>query len=1237
MSKTLLFEYSSLDGLAGYFLEHHLERLTQMWPDQPGTRGDAHELTSEAVPNKSGVQSSSRFLIDLKSSESDEDVAIIGLFGRYPQAGTLDEFWANLVEGKDCIEEIPLERWDYRFFFDPEPGKPGRTYNKWGGFVRDVDRFDPLFFGISPREAEVIDPQERLFLETVWNTLEDAGYSRRALMGRKVGVFVGVMYGQYQLFGVEESLRRGEVTTLSSSYASIANRVSYFFDWRGPSAAIDTMCSSALMSIHLACESLKRGESELAIAGGVNLILHPHKDVGLAQAGFLNEEGRCRSFGQTQGRGYVPGEGVGSVLLKPLRAAIRDRDQVYGVIKATSINHGGRTNGYAVPSPNAQAEVIVEALQKAGVDARTIGYIEAAATGSMLGDPIEISGLTKAFQLATSATDRQFCAIGAVKANIGHLESASAMAALTKVLLQLRHRKLVPSIHTEKLNPTIRWEETPFCVQRRLGDWEAAVIDGRPQPRRAGVNAFGAGGTNGHLIIEEYADPRDQLSHDPRPFAFPVLIVLSAQDGSRLAERSSALSTYLRAAATKQMAPLRLLDLAYTLQVGREPMEERLAFVADCVEVVGEKLAAFAGGTEGIAGLHRGRPPVKGLSGQIEAAVAPPPPVLDQPIRSQSLDKLAAWWVSGGEFDWEILYQGYEPRRISLPAYPFARERCWFRDAAAEPGLPTAATDRGDGKQPAELVTEHQVRTAVRRSLEALLKISSGRIDPRRPLAEYGLDSVTTVAFLRVLKQKHGFEVDPGSLVEHSTLEGFARFLFEHRLQAPPLPDSETSLPVMQHDDVPAAPEQGVDGEHGTNGDNAAGAEAAATPWLALNRPRRLALGPLDYLFVAPDRLAIQVLYYFERHLDFAGLRSGLLRVAESFYPVNSQLVRSDDEQYLIAECADEPDFQEVRCERETAAPREDSPESLAPFRIPFNPLLPEAKLAKFRLFQLGTGSVLSVNVSHAVADGYSFYYFLSAWAAACRSETMAAPDLSRAVFAALARRYRGEQRAGGGPADPDGADACLSFLEQAGEPATARLETLRFDAAARVTEARESAGKNNGYKITENSLLTALVWQAYARALPADAGKLMLACPIDFRRVIPELSPTFFGNASTPALLCVERGQVLDEPVARLAAMIFDAIRRCDEQTLMRRCVALDDVRRAQGLDALRRVVLVSPNNGLIVTNVARFQLPPVDFGTGPFIRELTPVNYAGTAVIARAEGSAVNVRIAYPEFVSC
>src|SRR5258707_10693834 len=371
-------------------------------------------------------------------------------------ADDLEEFWANLRSGRDCIVEIPAERWDYRVFYDPEPGKLGKTRNKWGGFMNAVDRFDARFFNVTPREAFALDPQERRFLETAWRTVEDAGYRKSALAGKKVGVFVGVMYGQYQLYG-SGNVDSGHVFPLSSFYSSIANRVSYFSDWRGRSMAIDTMCSSSLTAIHLACESLRRHESELALAGGANTTLHPHKDMLMAPGGFAASDGRCRSFGEG-GDGYVPGEGVGAVLLKPLAQAIKDKDHIYAIVKASSLNHGGKTNGYTVPNPNAQADLVLEAFTAARVDPRSINYFEAHGTGTALGDPIEIAGMTRAFREGAGAPlESHRCAVGSVKSNIGHLESAAGIVGLTKVLLQMQHGEIVPSLHSTRLNPNIRF------------------------------------------------------------------------------------------------------------------------------------------------------------------------------------------------------------------------------------------------------------------------------------------------------------------------------------------------------------------------------------------------------------------------------------------------------------------------------------------------------------------------------------------------------------------------------------------------------------------------------------------------------------------------------------------------------------------------------------------------------------------------------------------------------------
>ncbi len=360
------------------------------------------------------------------------NIAVIGVSGRYPEAGNIKEYWENLKKGKDCIKEIPGDRWDWRKSYTEDRTKSGHHFSKYGGFINDVDKFDPLFFNISPKEAAIIDPQERLFLEQVWLALEDAGYTRKDLQkertGRlagQVGVYAGVMYGEYQLFGAEASLS-GKKTGIASIHASIANRVSYFLNLHGPSMAIDTMCSSSLTAIHIACQDLKQGRTDMGIAGGVNISIHPNKYLMLSAGQFISGKGHCESFG-IGGDGYIPGEGVGVVILKRLEEAIRDKDNIYGIIKGSAINHGGKTNGYSVPNPNSQASVIGIAIEEAKVKLRSISYIEAHGTGTNLGDPIEITGLAQAF--IKDSQDKQYCYIGSAKSNIGHCETAAGILA----------------------------------------------------------------------------------------------------------------------------------------------------------------------------------------------------------------------------------------------------------------------------------------------------------------------------------------------------------------------------------------------------------------------------------------------------------------------------------------------------------------------------------------------------------------------------------------------------------------------------------------------------------------------------------------------------------------------------------------------------------------------------------------------------------------------------------------
>ncbi|MEC0129353.1 type I polyketide synthase [Paenibacillus pabuli] len=719
LSKTLFFEYQTLRQLSHYFMNIHQVRLDKLLqPKGMKSAGTTQKNVSENLRHVSNsgthvptyTMMSKRKLLTgthfepeaepiLKKTNPDlsiqvdsrsgggkdqnnehQDIAIIGMAGRYPGARNTREFWHNLRNGVDSITEIPSERWDHRQVYNPEPGVPGKTYGRWGGFLDGVEEFDPLFFKVSPREAETMDPQERLFLQCVYETLEDSGYTRQSLSTEKVGVYVGVMYEEYQLYGSQSSM------AFNGNPSSIANRVSYFCNFRGPSMAVDTMCSSSLTSIHLACQSLRQNECQVAVAGGVNVSVHPNKYILLSQGKFLSSKGRCESFGQG-GDGYVPGEGVGAVLLKPLAKAITDGDRIYGVIKGSALNHGGKTNGYTVPNPNAQAEVISDALYEAGIDPRTISYVEAHGTGTSLGDPIEVSGLTKAFVQTTQSNFK--CAIGSAKSNIGHCESAAGIAAITKVLLQMQHGELAPSLHAEETNPNIDFTQSPFFVQKLLEPWKRPEIDGVQIPRRAGVSSFGAGGANAHIIIEEYIPTgmcSEQITVGEDHPKSPVVIVLSARNQERLLAKSKDLLEVLRTG-IYQDSDLR--SLSYTLQVGRESMEERLGLLAVSIEELTAKLKEYveqANDLETQASqmvfytghVKKGKEMLSILSRDEDMEE-----MVNRWIQKGQHDKLLELWVQGLNLDWNTLYAAEgKPQRISLPTYPFARERYWIPQQA---------------------------------------------------------------------------------------------------------------------------------------------------------------------------------------------------------------------------------------------------------------------------------------------------------------------------------------------------------------------------------------------------------------------------------------------------------------------------------------------------------------------------------------------------------------------------
>jgi myxalamid-type polyketide synthase MxaB len=422
-----------------------------------------------------------------------EPIAIIGIACRFPGADGPAAFWRLLCDGRDVTREVPPGRWDADALYDPDPAAPGKAVTRRGGFLDAVDLFDPLFFRISPREAVRMDPQQRLVLELAWEALEDAGLVPARLRGSRTGVFLGFGVPEYHLaqYAVPEQI--DGYTSTGCVPCILSNRVSYVFDFRGPSLSLDTACSSSLVAAHLACRSLDRRECDLALAGGVSLMVSPVTTVGYSKLQALAPDGRCKTF-DARANGYARGEGAGLVVLKPLEAALADGDEVYAVLRGGAVNQDGRTNGLTAPNRFSQEDVLRRAYADAGVSPGAVGYVEAHGTGTLLGDPIEAKALGAV--LARDRPPGRPCAIGSVKTNFGHLEAAAGAASLIKVALALRHRLIPPSLHFQTPNPHIPFRDLPLRVQQGLGPWP----DG---PAWAGVSAFGFGGTNAHLVLGE--------------------------------------------------------------------------------------------------------------------------------------------------------------------------------------------------------------------------------------------------------------------------------------------------------------------------------------------------------------------------------------------------------------------------------------------------------------------------------------------------------------------------------------------------------------------------------------------------------------------------------------------------------------------------------------------------------------------------------------------------------------
>src|ERR1700736_5752855 len=425
-------------------------------------------------------------------------IAIIGIGCRFPGGvNNTESFWKLLIEGQEAISEVPPDRWNVERFFDAEPGLPGKSIARRGGFLQEIDQFDPQFFGISPREAPYVDPQHRLILETAWEAIEDAGLGLDLERGTDLGVFVGISHNDYQ--GIQgtpfDHSGIGPHSPTGCAHSIAANRISYCFNLRGPSVAMDTACSSALTAVHAACEHIRAGRGETALAGGVTVMITAGGFIGFSQASMLSPEGRCKAF-DASADGFVRGEGAGVVLLKRLSKALADGDPIYGVIIGTALNQDGHTNGISLPSAEAQARLVRDACVDAGVAPSEIGFVEAHGTGTAVGDPIEAHALAQALCEDRSADAPLL--IGSVKTNLGHLETAAGVAGLVKALLAVKHGLIPAPLHFQTPNPNI-----DFVALKLRVPIAPESFPETGKARFAGVNSFGFGGANAHVLLTE--------------------------------------------------------------------------------------------------------------------------------------------------------------------------------------------------------------------------------------------------------------------------------------------------------------------------------------------------------------------------------------------------------------------------------------------------------------------------------------------------------------------------------------------------------------------------------------------------------------------------------------------------------------------------------------------------------------------------------------------------------------
>jgi 3-oxoacyl-(acyl-carrier-protein) synthase/non-ribosomal peptide synthetase component F/acyl carrier protein len=755
LEPTFFFEYNTCKKIASYICQ----RMAAIERGPGAATGDGDDI---AIAEPSSADECHGLKVaDGASNVRRTDVAVIGLSCRLPSAvATPEQFWELLVSGKSAIGKLPPDRWSWPAYVDLDGRHKGAD---WGGFLETIDRFDASFFGISCSEAQLMDPQQRLLLELSWECLEDAGYAAHSLAGSRTGVYVGASGSDYQRLMIENALADSIAGNLGSSMALLANRVSYFFDFQGPSLQIDSACSSSLVALHEAIRALRAGTCEQALVGGVNIICHAANSIAFCEAGMLSADGKCKAFDKSA-NGFVRGEGGVVMLLKRLDRAEAECNTVYSIVKGSAVNHGGRAAGLIAPNPARQADLIGDALTDAGVAANTIGYVETQGTGSTLSDSVELKGLRDAFARHSQKELQQpeaICGLGSVKTAIGHLEAASGLASVLKTILCIRHEYLPATLNFHEASSASSLENTAFSIVGENRQWP---LSAGQSVRRAGVSSFGWGGANAHVIIEEYRSAETNTTETTLHTERPSIVVLSARNDDRLKAQTTQL---LNAIELQGLGDKDLPSIAYTLQVAREAMEHRLALTVNSIQELRTKLIQYLDEGRMTDGMHTGRVGKEKIVLELakEHGVHT---AIEVAVRRGNYHLLPSLWVAGFDFDWKRLYPKRELKRISLPTYPFAKERYWLGSG----GERAAVSDMERRSVGAAIpMTEWSFGQWLRKRIIELLNVGHEANLNDRSLRSLGMNSIGAITLKSLIERETSCDIPLSTFESNQTIE----------------------------------------------------------------------------------------------------------------------------------------------------------------------------------------------------------------------------------------------------------------------------------------------------------------------------------------------------------------------------------------------------------------------------------------------------------------------------------